>query len=348
MKVVFVGVPARFVSRFTIFAAASGGMDFIMDFLVSMFNSLPGVAAEGLFYGIFALGVYITYKILDVADLTVDGSIVTGCAVTTICILYGVDPLIAVFIAFIVGMLAGALTGFFHTFLKIPAILAGILSQFSLYTINMIIMGLQAFLKEGGAKDSLIPMSPTAYASVSDFSLIVSSRDKTSAMLVGFVFVAAIIALLYWFFGTEFGCSLRATGANPKMARAQGINTSFATVFGLMFSNGFVALAGGLLAQYTGGSNITFGAGAIVIGLASVVIGEVLCNAIFKKGASFAVKLVFVVLGSLVYSLIKRFVINIGLDTNFLKLISAVIVAIFLSAPNFKAKSLRKVAKKGA
>ena len=318
-----------------------------MEFLISMYNSLPGVAAEGLFYGIFALGVYITYKILDVADLTVDGSIVTGCAVTTVCILYGVNPLVAVFIAFIAGMLAGALTGFFHTVLKIPAILAGILSQFSLYTINMIIMGAQAYLEKDGTNRAPIPMSPTAYASISKFPLIVSSRDKEGAAIVGFIFVVAIIALLYWFFGTEFGCSLRATGANSKMARAQGINTNFATVFGLMFSNGFVALAGGLLAQFTGGSNITFGAGAIVIGLASVVIGEVLHGAIFKKGSNFAVKLAFVVIGSLIYSLIKRVVINIGLDTNFLKLISAVIVAAFLSAPNLIGNKVHKK-KKGA
>lgn len=313
-----------------------------MDFLISMINSLPGVAAEGLFYGIFALGVYITYKVLDVADLTVDASIVTGCAVTVICIKYGVHPFFAVFIAFLAGMCAGSLTGFFHTVLKIPAILAGILSQFSLYTINMIIMGAQAYLVTDGTNRAPIPMSPTAYASVADYPLIVSSRDKTAAMIVGFIFVAAIIALLYWFFGTEFGCSLRATGANSKMARAQGINTNFATVFGLMLSNGFVALAGGLLAQFTGGSNITFGAGAIVIGLASVVIGSVLCDAIFKKGANFAVKLAFVVVGSIVYSLIKRLVINAGLDTNFLKLISAVIVAIFLSAPNLKAHGTHK------
>lgn len=317
-----------------------------MDFLISMVNSLPGIAAEGLFYGIFALGVYITYKILDVADLTVDASIVTGCAVTVICIKYGVPPLVAVFIAFIAGMLAGLLTGFFHTILKIPAILAGILSQFSLYTINMIIMGLQAYMEKDGTNRAPIPMSPTAYASISDYALIVSSRDKESAAIVGFIFVAAIIALLYWFFGTEFGCSLRATGANPKMARAQGINTGFATVFGLMFSNGFVALAGGLLAQFTGGSNITFGAGAIVIGLASVVIGEVLHGAIFKKGSNFAVKLLFVVIGSLVYSLIKRVVINIGLDTNFLKLISAVIVAIFLVVPGMKKNKPHKKVKK--
>lgn len=313
-----------------------------MDFLVSMLNSLPGVAAEGLFYGIFALGVFITYKILDFADLTVDASIVTGCAVTVICIKYGVHPFFAVFIAFIAGMLAGGLTGFFHTVLKIPAILAGILSQFSLYTFNMIIMGAQAYLEKDSTNRAPIPMSPTAYASVTDFPLIVSSRDKTSAMLVGFAFVVAIIALLYWFFGTEFGCSLRATGANSKMARAQGINTNFTTVFGLMISNGFVALAGGLLAQFTGGSNITFGAGAIVIGLASVVIGEVLHGAIFKKGSNFAVKLAFVVVGSVIYSLIKRFVINVGLDTNFLKLISAVIVAVFLSAPNLKGNKTHK------
>lgn len=210
----------------------------------------------------------------------------------------------------------------------------------------MIVMGLEGFLEPTGVK-SPIPMSPTAYASVSKFPLIVSSRDKITAMLVGFAFVVAIIALMYWFFGTEFGCSLRATGANSKMARAQGINTNFTTVFGLMLSNGLVALAGGLLAQYTGGSNITFGAGAIVIGLASVVIGQVLHKAIFKKGSNFAVKLIFVVVGSLVYSLIKRIVINLGLDTNFLKLISAIIVAAFLSAPNLK-KAPHKKAKKEA
>ncbi len=306
-----------------------------------MLNSFPAITSEGLFYGIFALGVYITYKVLDFADLTVDGSIVTGCAVTTICILYGVHPLLAVFIAFIVGMLAGALTGFFHTVMKIPAILAGILSQFSLYTINMIIMGLEEFLGED-KPTSIIPMSPTAYASVSDFALIVSSRDKVSAMIVGGIFVVAVIGILYWFFGTEFGCSLRATGANPEMSRAQGINTNFTTVFGLMLSNGLVALAGGLLSQYNGGSNITFGTGAIVIGLASVVIGEVLCRVIFKKGANFAVRLVFVIVGSIVYSFIKRLVINVGLDTNFLKLISACIVAIFLAAPYLKGKGSKK------
>ncbi len=318
-----------------------------MNFLMSMLNSFPAIAAEGLFYGIFAIGVYITYKVLDFADLTVDGSIVTGCAVTTICILFGVDPLIAVLIAFLVGMLAGALTGFFHTVMKIPAILAGILSQFSLYTVNMIIMGLEEFLGDG-KPSSLIPMSPTAYASVSDYPLIVSSRDKMAAMTVGFVFVVVIIGVLYWFFGTEFGCSLRATGANKEMSRAQGINTNFTTVFGLMLSNGFVALAGGLLSQYNGGSNISFGAGAIVIGLASVVIGEVLCKAIFKKGANFALKLAFVVIGSIVYSFIKRLVINIGLDTNFLKLISACIVAVFLAAPNLKGKKVKKKKKNTA
>ncbi len=316
-----------------------------MNFLTSMLNSLPAIASEGLFYGIFAIGVYITYKVLDFADLTVDGSIVTGCAVTTICILFGINPLIAVFIAFLVGMLAGALTGFFHTVMKIPAILSGILSQFSLYTVNMIIMGLEEFLGDG-ERTSLIPMSPSAYASVSDYPLIVSSRDKVAAMTVGFIFVVAIIGILYWFFGTEFGCSLRATGANKDMSRAQGINTNFTTVFGLMLSNGFVALAGGLLSQYNGGSNISFGAGAIVIGLASVVIGEVLCHAIFKKGANFALRLAFVIVGSIVYSFIKRLVINVGLDTNFLKLISAFIVAIFLAAPTFKGRLGKKKKKK--
>ena len=307
-----------------------------MDFLMLMLSSMPATMAEGLFYGIFALGVYITYKILDVADLTVDGSIVTGCAVTAICILYGVDPLLAVFIAFLAGMLAGALTGFFHTVLGIPALLSGILSQFSLYTINMIIMG----LKDIGS--AFIPMAPTANISVSKYDLIVSSRYKTEAMIVGLIFVVAIIAIMYWFFGTELGCSLRATGANPKMSRAQGINTNMTTMLGLMISNGLVALAGGLLAQYTGSSLLTFGAGSIVIGLAAVIIGDVLCSAIFKKGANFAVKLSFVVIGSIIYSLIKRVVINVNLDANFLKLVSAIIVAIFLAVPSFKAKPKHK------
>lgn len=312
-----------------------------MDFLMLMLNSIPATMAEGLFYGIFALGVYLTYKILDVADLTVDGSIVTGCAVTAICILYGVDPLLAVFIAFIAGMMAGALTGFFHTVLGIPALLSGILSQFSLYTINMIIMG----LKDIGS--AIIPMSPTANISVSDYDLIVSSRYKTEAMIIGAIFVVAIIAVMYWFFGTELGCSLRATGANQKMARAQGINTNMTTMIGLMLSNGLVALAGGLLAQYTGGALLTFGAGSIVIGLAAVIIGDVLCGAIFKKGANFAVKLLFVVIGSIIYSLIKRVVININLDANFLKLVSAIIVAAFLSVPHFREKRNNKKHVKG-
>ncbi len=313
-----------------------------MDFLFSMLESLPSVAAEGMFYGIFALGVYITYKILDVADLTVDGSIVTGGAVTLVCIIYGMSPWLAVMVAFIVGMLAGALTGFFHTVLKIPAILAGILSQFSLYTINMIIMGLQVHVNPLKFSPSFIPMLPDVAASGSKYPLIVSSlmNDEIEKMTMqnGLIFVVAIIALLYWFFGTEFGCSLRATGANQKMARAQGINTNFNIVFGLMLSNGLVAIAGGLLAQYLGSTRNTFGAGAIVIGLAAVVIGEVLCNLIFRKGANFAIKLAFVVIGSLVYAFIKTLVINSSLDTDFLKIVSALVVAVFLAVPNFKGK----------
>lgn len=313
-----------------------------MEFLNLMIGSMPATLAEGLFYGIFALGVYITYKILDVADLTVDGSIVTGCAVTAVCILYGVNPLIAVFIAFLAGMFAGALTGFFHTVMGIPALLSGILSQFSLYTINMIIMGAKVYLENPEGNGTLIPMLSTANISVDDFALIVSSREKETAAIVGLVFVVVIVAALYWFFGTELGCSLRSTGANPKMSRAQGINTKATTMLGLMISNGLVALAGGLLAQYNGTSLLTFGAGAIVIGLAAVIIGEVLCNAIFKKGANFAVKLGFVVIGSILYSLVKRVVININLEPNFLKLISAVIVAIFLAVPGMKQNKVHK------
>jgi putative ABC transport system permease protein len=298
--------------------------------ILSLLGSMEGAVAQGLFYAVFALGVYITYKILDVADLTVDGSIVTGGAVAAVCIANGMNAVLAVFLAFLAGLVAGAITGFFHITLGIPAILAGILTQLSLYSINLSIMG-----------------GPNAKVSSREFPVIVKLSNNTQSMLVGLLFVVAVIALLYWFFGTEFGSSLRSTGANPHMSRAQGINTNFTTLFGLMLSNGFVAMAGGLFAQYNGNSDINFGRGAIVIGLASVIIGSVLCDAIFKKGANFAVKLAFVALGSVIYQMITMLIIQIGLPTDYLKLFSAVLVAIFLALPYIKGKYFHSKKGKG-
>ncbi len=296
-----------------------------MNFFASLFGAMEGAVAQGLFYAIFALGVYITYKILDVADLTVDGSIVTGGAVAAVCIAAGINPLLSVFLAFLAGLVAGAMTGFFHVTLGIPAILAGILTQLSLFSINLGIMG-----------------GPNAKVSSRDYPVIVKLGNNTQSMLVGLIFVVVLIAALYWFFGTEFGSALRTTGANPHMSRAQGINTNFTTIFGLMLSNGFVAMAGGLFAQYNGNSDINFGRGAIVIGLASVIIGAVLCDSIFKKGANFAVKLGFVAVGAILYQMVTALIIQIGLPTDYLKLFSALLVALFLAMPHFKGKLSRR------
>lgn len=305
-----------------------------MSFM-SILGAAEGAVTQGLFYAIFALGVYITYKILDFADLTVDGSIVTGGAVAAVCIVNGMNALLAVFIAFLAGLAAGAITGFFHITLGIPAILSGILTQLSLFSVNLGIMG-----------SSNIKVSNREYA------VIVKLLDNTGSMLVGLLFVAVLICVLYWFFGTEFGSALRATGANCHMARAQGISTSLTTLFGLMLSNGLVAMAGGLFAQYNGNADINFGRGAIVIGLASVIIGEVLCKAIFKRDANFAVKLGFVALGSVIYQIITALIIQIGLPTDWMKLFSAVLVAVFLSFPHIKgklsARRMRRHRKAGA
>lgn len=297
---------------------------------LSLLGSMEGAVAQGLFYAVFALGVYITYKILDVADLTVDGSIVTGGAVAAVCIANGMNAVLAVFLAFLAGLVAGAITGFFHLTLGIPAILAGILTQLSLFSINLSIMG-----------------GPNAKVSSREYDVIVKLSNNTQSMIVGLIFVVVAIAFLYWFFGTEFGSSLRATGANPNMSRAQGINTNFTTLFGLMLSNGFVAMAGGLFAQYNGNSDINFGRGAIVIGLASVIIGSVLCDAIFKKGANFAVKLAFVVVGAIIYQMVTALIIQVGLPTDYLKLFSALLVALFLAMPYLKGKYFHHVKGKG-
>ena len=309
-----------------------------MSFLSSLFNALPGAVAQGLIWGLMAIGVYITFRILDVADLTVDGSLATGGAVAVMLIRAGVNPWAALLCAFAAGMLAGFVTGVFHTKCGIPAILAGILTQLSLYSINLRIMGGKANQAVGVDKYDLL---------VSQRYVRTVSLDNPLPLLV--VFTVVLIAVLYWFFGTEKGCSLRATGANPNMARAQGINTNANVVLGLMVSNGLVALAGGLLAQFQGSSDINMGRGAIVIGLAAVIIGEVLCDAFFRKGCNFSVRLSFVILGGIVYYLVMVLILWLKLDPNDLKLFTAVIVAAFLAVPYLKgqAKSSFHRLKKG-
>lgn len=310
-----------------------------MSFLASLMNSMPGAVAQGLIWGIMAIGVYLTYRILDVADLTVDGSLGTGGAVCVVLVLNGVPVGLALVAATAAGMLAGLVTGLFHTACGIPAILAGILTQLALYSVNLRIMGTGT----GGGKANL-PIS------VDKYDLLVSARyvrDMVlhNPILILVIFCLVTIAVLYWFFGTEMGCALRATGANRHMARAQGINTNVATVLGLMISNGLVALSGGLLAQYQGFSDINMGRGAIVIGLAAVIIGEVIFSRVFRN---FALKLLASIIGAIIYYIVMNFVLRLGLSTDDLKLLTALVVAAFLAIPYWKGKYFTKPAvKKG-
>ena len=301
-----------------------------MDILQSLVNSLPGVAGQGLIWGLMAMGVYITYRILDVADLTVDGTLGTGGAVCVLLMVNGVNAWLALLIATIAGMLAGLVTGLFHTKCGIPAILSGILTQLALYSINLRIMG---WGTSAGTQSTLA-------ISVDKYDLIVSSRyvrepNLSNPLPILLVITAAVIALLWWFFKTESGSALRATGANRQMARAQGINTSRNTVIGLMISNGMVGLAGGLLAQYQGSSSVDMGRGAIVIGLAAVIIGEV-----FLRGNGKVLRgLIGCTVGAIVYYFVIQIVLRLGLGTNDLKLFTALIVALFLAIPYWKGKA---------
>ncbi|MDY5594655.1 MAG: ABC transporter permease [Oscillospiraceae bacterium] len=290
--------------------------------LPNLVSRLPGGVAQGIIWGIMALGVYITFRLLDVADLTVDGSFTTGGAVTAMLILAGWPAWAALLVAVLAGLLAGLVTGLLHTKLGIPAILAGILTQFALYSINLRIMGMSANK----------PVNPDRYR------LLLTLRHIPSAILVGLILAAALIAILYWYFGTEQGSALRATGSNPAMSRAQGININTMKVLGLSLSNGVVALSGGLMAQYQGFADINMGRGAIVIGLAAVIIGEVLCDAIFRKGCSFHTRLSFVVLGGVVYYIVMVIILWLRLDSNDLKLFTAVLVAVFLAVPYLQAQ----------
>jgi len=301
-----------------------------MNSILAFFNSLPGAFGQGLIWGIMAVGVYITYRILDIADLTVDGSLATGGAVCAVGISLGLNPWLALLLAVVAGMLSGLVTGLLHTKCGIPAILSGILTQLALYSLNLRIMGI-------GSNSKTLA---TIALNVNNHDLLLSSRYIRSIglenpLILLVLGVAVVIGALYWFFGTEMGCSLRATGANTNMARAQGINTNFAKVLALVVSNGLVALSGALLAQYQGSATIDMGRGAIVIGLAAVIIGEVLFSKCF---VNFALKLLAAVIGAIIYYVVITLVLRLGLESTDLKLLTALVVAVFLSVPYFAGK----------
>ena len=301
--------------------------------IMTLINALPGAVAQGLIWGIMAIGVYLTFRILDFADLTVDGSMCTGGAVCIMMMQAGFGVWPSMLAATGAGMLTGLATGIFHTCMGIPAILSGILTQLSLYSVNLKIMG-----------------KANQAISVGKYDLLVSLRYikgvpfYQNTIFVVAVFIVVLIAVLYWFFGTELGCAIRATGCNSSMSRAQGINTSFNKVLGLMVSNGLVALSSALLAQYQGFADINLGRGAIVIGLAAVIIGEAVFSKIFRN---FALRLLGVALGSILYYLVLQTVIWLGIDTDLLKLLSAIVVAIFLATPYWKGKYFSKPMKRG-
>ena len=285
-----------------------------------LISALPGAMSLGLIWGIMAIGVYITYKILAISDLTVDGSVCTGAAVCTMLITGGVDPWIAMLCAMVAGGLCGLVTGFLHTVLNIPAILSGILTQLALWSINLKIMGM-----------ANRPLSARK------FDVIVTQMNTTEAIIMLAIIAAAIVSLLYWFFGTSLGCSIRATGCNINMSRAQGINTELNKVLGLVISNALVALAGALLAQYQGFADLNMGRGAIVIGLAAIVIGEA------RTARNFAVRLYGVLVGGIVYYLVYQVIVFLGIDTDLLKMLSAIVVALFLGVPHLKDKLIAKL-----
>ena len=285
-------------------------------------SAIPGAVAQGLIWGIMAIGVYITFRVLDCADLTVDGTLATGGAVLVITMMNGMNVYVALLLSFIAGCVAGLVTGVLNTLLGIPPILAGILTQRALYSVNLRILG-----KSNQA------------LSIYKYHVLASMTDITKAIIIVAIFVVAIIAILYWFFDTELGHSIRATGCNQNMSGANGINIKFTKIVALILSNGLVALAGGLLSQYQGFADVNMGRGAIVIGLAAVIIGEVIFGKIFKN---FALRLLAVAFGGIIYYIVMQFVINLGLNTDDLKLLTAVIVAIFLGIPYIKSQYAQK------
>ena len=303
--------------------------------ILKLFRNMPGGVSQGIIWGIMALGIYITFRLLDVADLTVDGSFTTGGAVTVMLILGGWPAWAALLVAMLAGILAGFVTGILHTKLGIPAILAGILTQFSLYSVNLHIMG----------------MAANKAVSVDKYNLLLSSRNIPAAILTGAVIALVLVSVFYWYFGTEQGSAIRATGNNPAMSRALGINIDSMKVLGLSLSNGIVALSGGLLAQYQGFADINMGRGAIVIGLAAVIIGEALGRALLGRRLNFYGRMAFTVIGGIMYYLVVVVVLWLKLNSNDLKLITAIIVALFLALPYLREKrkvSFRHAGKEGA
>jgi len=302
----------------------------LISTLAKIPGALPGACAQGLIWGIMAIGLYFTYRILDVSDLTVDGSFATGGAVCIVLMLNGWNVWLALLMSFIAGMLCGLVTGLLHTTFGIPAILSGILTQLALYSINLKIIG-----------------KSNQSINVDKYDLLVSLRwvkklALNNPLLTVAVITVVLVAIFYWFFGTEMGCSIRATGSNLAMSRALGINTDRNKVLGIMVANALVATSGALLAQYQGFADVNMGRGAIVIGLASVIIGEAVFGKIFKN---FALKLIAVSLGSVIYYIVVQVVITIGLDANLLKLLSAAVVAVFLAVPHLKSKYFAKPVK---
>lgn len=307
--------------------------------LLNLFSRLPAAVAQGMIWGIMALGVYITFRVLNLADLTVDGTFALGGAVSVMLILAGWPAWLSVIAAIIAGLAAGLITGLLHTKLGIPAILAGILTQFSLYSINLRIMGMKS--------NQTANLKNYGMFFENGRGFLVSSRYIPMAILMGGILAVAVVFALYWYFGTEQGSALRATGCNPNMSSAQGINISNMKVLGLALSNGLVGLSGALMTQFQGTADVNMGRGAIVIGLAAIVIGEVLCSAIFRKGSNFAVRLAFIVIGGILYYFVMTVILWLKLDANDLKLFTAIIVALFLAVPYLQEKARSPFTRRG-
>lgn len=301
---------------------------------VALLRALPGSAAQGMVWGVMALGVYITFRLLDFADLTVDGSIATGAAVSVMLIRGGVSPVLSLPLAFLAGMMAGLVTGLLHTALGIPGILASILSQISLYSVNLIILG-----------KANQPVSVDNYPLVMSLRYVTSGTTASKLLFFAEVilFLLVLVMVLYWYFGTESGQAVRATGCNPNMARAQGINTKYITVLALMLSNGLVGLCGALYAQFQGAADVNMGRGAIVIGLAAVIIGEVMFGKFAsKRKFAFAFTLASVIIGAVIYYIVYQFVLWLKMPSEYMKMLSAIVVAVFLSIPYLKEKRAQK------
>ena len=305
---------------------ARGGLN-----VMTLLGTFPSGIAQGMIWGIMALGVYITFRMLDIADLTVDGSFTTGGAVAVVLITSGVNCWLALAAATLAGLIAGLVTGILHTRLGIPAILSGILTQFALYSINLAIMGFSA----------------NRAVSVDRYALSISSRYINAALITGALIAVALVSVLYWYFGTEHGSAMRATGNNPDMSKALGININSMKVIGLAISNALVAFSGGLMAQYQGFADVNMGRGAIVIGLAAVIVGEVFGEMLLKKRMNFYGRLLSVVSGGIIYYLVVCVALWLKINSNMLKLMTAIIVIVFLAVPYLQSVSRASFKKAG-